>query len=205
MNLSVCSARQRRGRLPPARSGRRCRWSGILAATLPDGCSVSHCVHFVQASKKAGYVEARVHRRLNMAWAEDRDGSDAGAGGPTSLDDASRDCSDRKRPRAESRITRPRRSLSSSWFLRTRSGLVSSRVSPGRAGMPDWRQYLCGRAGGRSGWSFCVLVPGASASWPSFSIRPKRGLPRPTCGHGSGCTRHGIANPNSQREHRCRD
>ena len=93
-----------------------------------------------------------------------------------------------------------RRFPSSSSPPKTRSGLVLSPASPGRAAtltginffVPSWRQ---------SGWSSYASWCPPPLAWPCSSIRPMLRYRDHFERRRSGCPRHRAANPGSQRQH----
>ena len=104
---------------------------GFLNAQSPDAYA-DRLRAFRQGLKDTGYVEGE-NVAIEYRWAENQYRSAAGAGGRIGSPTGRRDRRDRRRPRRWRPRRQPRRSPSSSPSPKTRSGLVLSPASPGRA------------------------------------------------------------------------
>ena len=124
--------------------------------------------------------------------------STAGTGGRSGSPTGRRDRRDWSRSRRSRPRRRPRRSRSSSASAMTRSGLVLSPASLGRAATR--RGSIFSRLSWwQSGWSSCASWCPQPLALPCLSIRPMLDDRVHVERRVSGCARHGAANPGAQR------
>ena len=89
---------------------------------------------------------------------------------------------------------------------RRRPGQAWSCRQPRPAGrQPDRDQFFQWLSWRQSGWNSCASWCPEPLAWPCSSIRPMLEYRDHVERRGSGCSRHGAANPGPQRQHQPRD
>ena len=160
---------------------------------------------FRKGLKESGYVEGE-NVAIEYRWAERPTRSTAGAGGRIGSPSGRRDRRDRQLSRRRSLPRRqPRRSPSC--FLvgedPVRLGLVASLARPG--GNLTGINFFTAELAAKRLELLREMVPGAARIAvlvnPANATTTRDHVER----HGSGCPRHGAANPGPQRQHQPRD